>query len=945
MQRRRFSFFSKKAHTLNQSDRHRSMVEPLENRAYLSAPPSVLLVSAVANASTPSITLTWPQQSGHTYAIYRKTRAATSWGSQYGTATSTGFVDTSVSNGQEYEYKVQDSGNLGYVVSGIDVAAVEHRGTMILIVDKTYAAELTFELSRLEQDLVGDGWSVIRHDVDRHTDTDHDNSTHDDEDAYIAGVSQVKNLIQDDYDNNPSDVKAVFLFGHVPVPYSGTTPWDGHYATNPIDPDDSSHIGAWATDIYYGDMTGGAWPDTQNPSAAAVTNCYYDPSPREENWNEAGDGKFDVDYLNEDQLPELAVGRVDMARLSVFSEPEVELLRRYLDKDHAYRTDAWNVPRRGLIDHYWTDYNRTSWGNEAALFGASNITEASWSWFPTLSSNAYLWASGSGPGTYTNAYHIGGTADYATTPTYAVFNTLLGSHFGDWDSDNNFLRAPLANDGFGLTSTWGGLFVSSEYESAGYYHGMGMGETIGDGLLSTQTRAGTTYYSGTLGIVPALVVNSLMGDPSLRLHTVAPASNLQISSASGGGVDIDWDASSDTSVAGYYIYRASSPFGPFTRVNTGSYTIGTSYTDSSGTYGSSVYMVRAVKLETGSGTYYNLSQGIFSAALIVGADSADSITVQKDPVDSTVLNFNIHTGTVSTDFNLDSSAYNQVFVFSQQGADELIVDDVNGEPSLPSGFVFKGGSGSDSLKFENISGTEAGSISGSQVAIGSSLVLSQSIENIGLFFDGGIVTVNNDASLNSAGCALTVSGSGQLIFGASQHLKSLLVDDGALIKLATDGSRVIRTGGLAISSGSSLDITNNSMVIDYSGTSPLFASGGVFDLIENAYHAGAWDDWGLTSSSITTGTHGLGYGEASSLYTSFPATFSGESIDSSTIVVRYTLIGDVNLDRTVNYTDYQLQGQNYGLSSMTWIHGDFDFDNDIDYTDYQTLGQHFGQTL
>ena len=43
----------------------------------------------------------------------------------------------------------------------------ENRGKLLLVVDNTYAANLANELAVLQQDLVGDGWTVFRHDVGR----------------------------------------------------------------------------------------------------------------------------------------------------------------------------------------------------------------------------------------------------------------------------------------------------------------------------------------------------------------------------------------------------------------------------------------------------------------------------------------------------------------------------------------------------------------------------------------------------------------------------------------------------------------------------------------------------------------------------------------------------------------------------------------------------------
>src|SRR5688500_2411556 len=75
-------------------------------------------------------------------------------------------------------------------------------------------------------------------------------------------------------------------------------------------------------------------------------------SPRAEVQNVPGDGSFDQGQIPSDV--ELAVGRVDMANLTAFTQhaparSELDLLRGYLNKDHEFRQGRIVVPRRGLI--------------------------------------------------------------------------------------------------------------------------------------------------------------------------------------------------------------------------------------------------------------------------------------------------------------------------------------------------------------------------------------------------------------------------------------------------------------------------------------------------------------------------------------------------------------------------------------------------------------------
>ncbi len=537
-------------------------------------------LSAQVQSSPAQINLSWPQDSSGTptsYIVSKKSRDASDWNpvvSLPGTVIS--YSDDAVSAGVAYEYQVQKIASgyngFGYVYAGIEVPATHNRGKVILIVDNAHSAALASELSRLEQDLTGDGWGVLRHDV-----------------ASTDSPASVKALIQADYASDPANVKSVFLFGHVPVAYSGNIVPDGH---NP------DHLGAWPSDIYYGDLDG-AWSDIRVNSIKASSA---------RNHNIPGDGKFDESTVP--SIVKLQVGRVDLSNLPSFSKSETELLRQYLNKDHNFRHKLIDADRRGLVVDSFGTFNNEAfaangWRNFAPFFGASNISSAPAGQFvSTLSSQNYLWAYGCGPGTFTSAAGVATTSDFASNDLRAVFTAYFGSYFGDWDSQDNFLRAALASPSYTLTSAWAG-------RPNWFFHHMGLGEPIGFSAAASQNNLGT-YQQQNYGAFQVHV--ALLGDPTLRLHTVAPASGLA-SSVSGGDVTLTWTPSADQ-VSGYHIYRATSPSGAFVRINTSAVT-STSFTDTSVAPGSYGYEVRAEKLEvSGSGSYFNLSQGIFASATI-----------------------------------------------------------------------------------------------------------------------------------------------------------------------------------------------------------------------------------------------------------------------------------------------------------------------------------------
>ncbi len=554
-------------------------------------------VSAVVQSSPPQISLSWPQDTvvqPSSYTVYRKGLLDTSWGA--GTVlsgTTTSYVDNNVVDGSAYEYQVVKATSAytgyGYIYAGMDVPLTEGRGKVVLIVDNTYSAALSNQLARLQQDLVGDGWMVLRHDVSR-----------------TNGVGYVKSLIRSDYNSDPNNVNTVFLLGHVAVPYSGDIAPDGH---------GPEHRGAWPADVYYADMAG-TWTD----SSVNDTNA---TDPRD--WNVPGDGKFDQNTIP--SPVQLMVGRVDLYNLpgeTTWDGPptlpdETTLMGNYLDKDHAYRQKQFDLPRRGLVGDYFGVYTNeafaaSGWRNFAPFFGAANITMLpnQGTWLNTLNSYGYLWSYGCGSGGYNSIAGLGNddqyytaiTPDFYTADIQSVFVMLFGSWFGDWDSQDDLMRGVLATPHYGLACMWSG-------RPHWFCQHMALGMTLGFSTRLTQNDTTNGLYRNMVNTHAGQVHVALMGDPTLRMHTVGPPANLA-GALNASGLQLSWNSSPD-SVLGYDIYRASDPNGPFTRLN-GSLATSNGFIDPNPAVGTQTYMVRAVKLESSaSGTYFNASEGIFFA--------------------------------------------------------------------------------------------------------------------------------------------------------------------------------------------------------------------------------------------------------------------------------------------------------------------------------------------
>ena len=180
-------------------------------------------------------------------------------------------------------------------------------------------------------------------------------------------------------------------------------------------------------------------------------------------------------------------------------------------------------------------------------------------------------------------------------------------------------------------------------------------------------------------------------------------------------------------------------------------------------------------------------------------------------------------------------------------------------------------------------------------------------------------------------------------FNATQRIGALNIGSGGRATLTSGGAKVLVVTTLNISGTGKLNLNDNDLIIDYSDPSPLAT---IKTLLASGFHGSAWDGNGINSSSAAAATAtALGYAQATDLFLTFPATFDGQSIDSSSIMVRYTRAGDANLDRRVNALDFNAVASNFGGSSRNWVQGNFNYDNTVNSLDFIALAVNFGASL
>jgi autotransporter-associated beta strand protein len=198
---------------------------------------------------------------------------------------------------------------------------------------------------------------------------------------------------------------------------------------------------------------------------------------------------------------------------------------------------------------------------------------------------------------------------------------------------------------------------------------------------------------------------------------------------------------------------------------------------------------------------------------------------------------------------------------------------------------------------------------------------------------------------------------GELVFAAPQDIGHVTVDNATLTvqapsrlgKLRTiDGSIVFAPGaGVTVvdelhleGSFASVDLGDNSLVVNYAGASP-------HDQLRT---------WVLEGESAFSGIFTTANGPAGSppvtvavvdnqliRVTEWDGRLISDGADFDQVILAYALVGDVNLDGVVSELDYANLVANMG-NAGSWLSGDMDFDGAVTQADFEIVTANMGNS-
>ncbi|MDZ4745039.1 MAG: hypothetical protein SGJ05_03440 [bacterium] len=426
-----------------------------------------------------------------------------------------------------------------------DLARWQRPGRVLLVIDREMGLDfLSRSVGTWRDDVEREGWIVQYLLIDS--------------DGKIP-VDSLYHEIAKSYNDTSSGAALthVLIVGNVPYAYSG-----GFTESGPnVQPDGhTEHGGAWSSDARYADIeTSRGIPSDEQWTDETVDISDSIRAKRIQNKNVPSDSKYDQSQIPTDA--ELCIGRVDMRNLPAFGTTstsrgrEIQLLDQYFDRVHAYRTKATRFDTSARIDDNFgaftseDDQQRLveafaagAWRGFSPITGSNRVSNGEF-----LDTVPTLLAYGCGGGGYDHCDGIANTTEFVTKPIRSSFIWLFGSYFADIDSEDNIMRAALANPGNVLTCAWSGRPDWVLHPLAAMHS---LGEVTRGSINNAGTYRSATIYSKATGEGSDYAYGqrgihiNLLGDPTLRMPAPAMTGELSITERNDSTI-LEWNGIDD----------------------------------------------------------------------------------------------------------------------------------------------------------------------------------------------------------------------------------------------------------------------------------------------------------------------------------------------------------------------------------------------------------------
>jgi len=150
-----------------------------------------------------------------------------------------------------------------------------------------------------------------------------------------------------------------------------------------------------------------------------------------------------------------------------------------------------------------------------------------------------------------------------------------------------------------------------------------------------------------------------------------------------------------------------------------------------------------------------------------------------------------------------------------------------------------------------------------------------------------------------------------------------------------------------VSAQGRLEIGNDGIAVDFDPDNPVYQTDIRLAIRSgrNAVPASPWTGHGITSSvAAGDARQGVGYALASLVSSAAQVAFFGQSFDSSTLLIRPTLLGDTNLDSAVNFNDLVNLARSFNKPGG-WAAGDSNYDGLVYFNDLVLIARNFNLSI
>jgi autotransporter-associated beta strand protein len=297
--------------------------------------------------------------------------------------------------------------------------------------------------------------------------------------------------------------------------------------------------------------------------------------------------------------------------------------------------------------------------------------------------------------------------------------------------------------------------------------------------------------------------------------------------------------------------------------------------------------------------------------------------------------------TLGADFSIDS------LTFASARTNSVIIGGASTLTLLSGGITVQSGSGAHTI---NATGDTTAGTPG--IVLGASQTWTNNSSNT--------LTIQSSIGDAGAGNSLTIAGSGVIEFAAANtYTGGTTVSGGTLVasvsnaipshtalSIGRTGTVVLATNtglatlsSLSIAGAGTLDITNNHVIMDYAPGMQAAADADIRNYLIAGRNGGSWNGTGGIDSSIAAANpaqYAVGYADGAD------GVVAG--LSAGQIEIKYTLLGDANLDGVVSGDDFSILAGNLGKAVAGWDKGDFLYSGLVNGDDFAALVGNLGRS-